>query len=157
MSVPQLNVTVKQQGQVCVLSVSGELDIATAPILARQAAVLPGRAERLIMDLSGLEFVDCTGAQALAAVTSAAPPGCPVLVRGLARRIRMVLDILDLPLERPGEVKLDDAQWVMLESQVLQAWARQVRADSQALIARSRQVRMAISAERAHAQARALA
>jgi hypothetical protein len=33
-SVPQLNVTIKQQGRVCVLSVSGELDIATAPILA---------------------------------------------------------------------------------------------------------------------------
>jgi anti-sigma B factor antagonist len=105
-SVPQLNVTIKQQGQVCVLSVSGELDIATAPILAGQAAALHGLAGRLIVDLSGLEFMDGKGARTLAAVTSAAPPGCPVLVRGLTRRFRKLFDILGLPLERHGEVTM---------------------------------------------------
>jgi anti-anti-sigma factor len=152
-SVPQLDVTIEQQGQVCVLSISGELDIATAPILGGQAVTLHGLAGRLIVDLSGLEFIDCTGAQALAALTSAAPPGCPVLVRGLTRRVRQLFDILALRLERPGEMRLDSAEWVMLEAQVLRSWAQQTRADSQALIARSRRARPAISAQLAQARA----
>lgn len=151
---PQLNVTIKQRGQVCVLSVSGELDIATAPILAGHAAALADLAGRLIVDLSGLEFVDCAGARALAAVTSAAPPGCPVLVRGLARRVRKVFDILALPLERHGEMSsLDRAEWVRLEAQVLRSWAQQARADSEALIAESHRVLAAGSAPRAWARA----
>lgn len=153
LSMPVLNVTIKQQGHVCVLSVSGELDIATAHILAGQAAGLPGSAERLILDLSGLEFIDCQGAQALAAVASAAPPGCRVLVRGLTRRLRKVFGILALPLERQGEVSLDCAEWVVLESQVLRSWARQARADSQDLVARSRLAVAAATAQRARAQA----
>jgi transposase-like protein len=71
-------------------------------------------------------------------VASAAPPGCRVLVRGLTRRFRKVLGILALPVERQGEVSLDCAEWVVLESQVLRSWARQARADSPALVARSR-------------------
>jgi anti-anti-sigma factor len=148
-SVPQLSVTIRQRGQVCVLSVSGELDIATATILAGQTAALQGQPGRLIVDLSGLEFIDGRGARALAAVISAMPPGCPVLVRGLADRIRKVFDILALPLERPGPVPADRAVWMRLESQVLRAWARQTRADSEALIARSRQAVAASSAQRA--------
>jgi anti-anti-sigma factor len=152
-SVPQLNVAIRQQGRICVLSVSGELDIATAPILAGQAAALHGLAGRLIVDLSGLEFMDGQGARALAAVTSAVPPGCPVLVRGLTRRFRKVFDILALPLERPGEMPLHGGEWVRLESQVLRSWAQQTRADSEALIARSRQAVAAGSAQRARARA----
>jgi anti-anti-sigma factor len=151
---PQLNVTIKQYAMVRVLSVSGELDIATAPILAEQAAAaLHGLAGRLIVDLSGLEFIDGRGARALAAVTSAAPPGGPVLVRGLADRFRKIFDILALPLERHGEVTLDRARWAMLESQVLRSWAQQARADSQAQIARSRQAVAAGSAQRAQDRA----
>jgi anti-anti-sigma factor len=153
---PQLNVTIKQYGQVRVLSVSGELDIATTPILAGQAAAaLHGLAGWLIVDLSGLEFIDGRGAQALAAVTSAARPGCPVLVRGLADRFRKIFDILALPLERHAlplerhdEVALDRARWATLESQVLRSWAQQARADSQAQIARSRQAVAAGLAQR---------
>jgi anti-anti-sigma factor len=154
-SMPQLSVTIKQYGQVCVLSVSGELDIATVPILAGQAAVLHGLAGRLIVDLSGLEFVDCKGAQALAAVTSAVPPGCPVQVRGLAGRLRKVFDILALPLERHGHVILEHAEWTKLESQVLRSWARQARADSQALVARSRRASAARSTQQARDRAMA--
>ena len=72
MTMPPLTVTIAREGRVCVLSVSGELDIATTPTLTRQAAaVLQDPAERLIIDLSGLEFLDCCGVRALAAV---APP-----------------------------------------------------------------------------------
>ena len=75
MTTPPLTVTITREGRVCVLSVSGELDIAAAPALTRQAAAaLQDPAERLIVGLSGLAFLDCCGARALAAVTRAAPP-----------------------------------------------------------------------------------
>ncbi len=74
MTMSPLNVTITREGQVCVLTVSGELDIATTPTLTQQAAAaLRQPAERLIIDLSGLQFIDCGGARALAAVIRGAP------------------------------------------------------------------------------------
>jgi anti-sigma B factor antagonist len=126
-SKPPLTVTLRREGRVCVVSVSGELDIATAPVLAGQATVLPGGIERLIVDLSGLEFIDCRGVQVLAGVTQAAPPGCPVVVRGATGRVSKVLDILAVPLGWEGQVTLDRGEWLILESQVQRSWAQQVR------------------------------
>jgi anti-sigma B factor antagonist len=140
-SKPPLTVTVKRDCRVCVVSVSGELDIATAPALAEKAGVLPADIERLIVDLSELEFIDCRGVQVLADVTRAAPPGCPVVVRGATRRVRRVLDILDVRLGRAGQVAQDRTEWLVLESQVQRSWAQQVRAESRKLVAMSRAVR----------------
>jgi anti-sigma B factor antagonist len=140
-SKPPLTIKVKRDGPVCVVSVSGELDIATAPDLAGQAAVLPGGIERLIVDLSGLEFIDCRGVQVLVGLTHAAPPGCPVLVRGAGGRVRRVLDILAVSLGWEGQVTLDRGEWLILESQVQRSWAKQVRADSGNLVAISRAAR----------------
>jgi anti-sigma B factor antagonist len=137
-----LTVTITRRGRVCVLGVSGELDIATAPTLTQQAAIaLRPPTERLIIDLSGLRFVDCCGARALAAVASAAPPGCPVLVRGASPRVRRILDLLGVPLERHGTEALERAEWLTLESQVVRSQSWETRADSEALVAQSRQAR----------------
>jgi anti-sigma B factor antagonist len=142
MSMPPLTVTIKRAGRVCVLSVTGELDIATTAALAEQAVpAVRHHVEQLIIDLSGLKFIDCCGVRALAAVTRAAPPGCPVLVRGATRRVRAVLDLLAVPLERSGTIALDRSQWLVLEAQVLRSWARQARTDSRALVAASRENR----------------
>ncbi len=141
-TLPPLTVTSTREGRVCVLGVSGELDIATTPALTQQAATalrLP--AERLIIDLSGLQFIDCCGARALAAVTRATPPGCPVLVRGAGRRVSRILDLLAVSLERRGTVTLERVEWLLLESQVLVSWAEEACANSRALIAQSRQAR----------------
>ena len=142
MTMPPLTVTITREGGVCVLAVSGELDIATTPALTRQAAAaLQDPTERLIIDLSGLEFLDCCGARALAAVTRAAPSGCPVLVRGAGRQARRILDLLAVPLERPGTVSLDRAEWLILESQVLRSWSQETRTRSRALAAQAHQGR----------------
>ena len=149
MTLPPLTVTSTREGRVCVLGVSGELDIATTPALTQQAAaVLKLPAQRLIIDLSGLRFIDCCGVRALAAVTRAAPSGCPVLVRGAGRRVRRILDLLAVPLERRGTVTLERVEWVLLESQVLVSWAEEACASSRALVARSRQVRVRQAAMR---------
>jgi anti-sigma B factor antagonist len=136
---PALDVTIKRVGGVCVLSVRGELDIATTPALIEQAApALQVPAERLVVDLTGLAFIDCCGVRALSELTCAAPPGCPVLVRGVNSRVRKVLDILAVPLERHGAVDLDQGTWLILESQVLRSWSQRTRAKRSELVARSR-------------------
>ena len=139
MTMSPLTVTITREGRVCVLAVSGELDIATTPTLTQQAAAaLQEPAERLIIDLSGLQFIDCCGARALAAAARAAPPGCPVLVRGAGHRVRRILDLLAVPLERHGTVTLDRAEWLILESQVLRSWSQTTRANSRETCANSR-------------------
>ena len=106
-----LTVRITRKGQICTLAVSGELDIATTHVLARRAAeALRLPTERLIIDLSGLQFIDVCGARGLADVTRAAPPGYPVLVRGAAGPVRRILDLLALPLEQSGAVTPDSAE-----------------------------------------------
>jgi anti-sigma B factor antagonist len=54
-----------------VISVAGELDIATAPALcARLDASRAGRRPRLLVDLSKVEFCDSTGLRALLGAAS---------------------------------------------------------------------------------------
>jgi anti-sigma B factor antagonist len=146
---PFLRVRVERDGGVCVLAVSGELDIATTPELARQAAAaLEIPPARLVLDLSGLDFIDCAGAGALAAVIEALPADCPVTVGSMscmAQRVLGVLSMFGLSLERPGPAAADTATadtatadtatagqvpWMVLESQVLLARGQQPRPPS---------------------------
>jgi anti-sigma B factor antagonist len=147
MMIPPLMVTITREGQVCVVAIGGELDIATIPALTRQAdAALRQPVERLILDLSGLEFIDGAGARALAAVAHAAPPGCPVLVRGAGRRVRRVLDILALPLERCGTETLSRVDWLTLESEVLRSWTQEACGNSRSLVTRAAEARGRLAA-----------
>jgi anti-sigma B factor antagonist len=138
-SAPQLKIRVKRDGRVCILRVSGELDIATAPAFAAQVALaLEVPPARFVLDLAGLEFADCCGARALAAAARSVPPDCPVVVCSVNRRVRQVLDVLGLRLERGGTEAVSRAAWLVLESEVLRSWARDIRADTRKLIAEVR-------------------
>ncbi len=96
-----LSARVEYDGLVCVLAVSGELDLIAAGKYADiAAAALRTNAERFVLDLSGLEFVDCGGARALAATAQAVPAGCPVIVRSVSPAARRVLELLGLSLEQ---------------------------------------------------------
>ena len=145
-----LEVRIGQDGPVCVVAISGELDIATAAeaaVLAAPAAVLP--AERLVLDLSGLRFIDGRGARMLAELTAAVDPGTVVIVRSAGRQVRRVLHILGVDLERRGSIPGSRREWLLLESRAVRGWAEQTRADSartreasQHLRAESQQLRM---------------
>ncbi len=98
-----LSARVEYDGLVCVLAVSGELDLLAAQKYADiAAAALRTNAERFVLDLSGLKFVDCGGARALAATAQAVPAGCPVIVRSVSPAARRVLELLGLSLELRG-------------------------------------------------------
>ena len=46
-----------------------------------------------------------------------------------------------MPLERPGTVSLDRAEWLILEAQVLRSWSRETRTHSRVLAAQAHQGR----------------
>jgi anti-anti-sigma factor len=148
---------------VCVVAISGELDIATAAeaaVLAAPAVALP--AQRLVLDLSGLRFIDGRGARMLAELTAAADPGTAVIVRSAGRQVRQVLHLLGVDLERRGSIPGGRSEWLLLEIRAVRGWAEDTRADSartrvasQQLRARSRQLRTLSRAFRGQCRAAA--
>ncbi|MHB8295806.1 MAG: STAS domain-containing protein [Acidimicrobiales bacterium] len=78
--------------------VQGELDIATAPLLARELGTVAREGpRRLVIDLAGTTFMDCGGARAIIDARRALPPGsCEVVLRSPRPRVRMVLELIGL-------------------------------------------------------------
>jgi anti-sigma B factor antagonist len=85
-------------GAVDTLHVAGELDIATAPELARAVdAGLDGRSGDFRLDLGGLTFVDSSGAQALLYAHNAVESRGRRLVLVAAQRpVRRALEVMGL-------------------------------------------------------------
>jgi anti-anti-sigma factor len=95
-----LEVQTAHHQPVCVLALTGELDLFTVANLAESAAVvLKTPAERFVLDLRGLKFIDCCGARALATTTRAVPANCPVTVRSVSPAVRRVMDLMGVNLE----------------------------------------------------------
>lgn len=133
-----LTVNVDRDGRVCVLRVAGELDLlGVGDFLSRTAHAVNAtargghQAEWFVLELAGLTFLDCAGAQALASVIDAVPSQCPVIVRSLSPAARRLLDLIGLDLEhRPGaavpETSVDWASDLVRRSQAVRSSARQV-------------------------------
>lgn len=99
MSAEHLRVRAERRGCICVVAVSGPLDMSTSAgltdcIRAERAA----RPARLVIDMSGVSFVDFSGARALAAAISPVPGQCPVVVRSLRPAARRGLEQAGLDL-----------------------------------------------------------
>jgi anti-sigma B factor antagonist len=162
---PPLRVKIKHDSRAVTVSVSGELDIASAPALAERAGrALEIPAERVVLDLSGLTFIDCAGGRALIALTSATAPGCPVVVRGASHRVRKVLAILDASLERSSALEPADGTeqagsrarelntWLLQEAQGLVSWAEQACLDSKNALTRAGATRAVLTGRRSLAR-----
>jgi anti-anti-sigma factor len=62
----QLIVDTRDEGDTSVLALSGELDLASTPILERELKALESAgATKILIDLAGVGFMDSTGLQAL--------------------------------------------------------------------------------------------
>lgn len=117
-----LTITTVRDGPVRTLILSGELDLFEAGGFLEQAALaVDNRTERLVLDLAGVTFLDCTGGRALAMAASFAPSGCPVIIRSLSPVTRRILELLDLDLEDPRELRRgqesQEGLWVWATSQ----------------------------------------
>lgn len=82
----QLTVGQFDEGDLRVIALAGELDIATAQI-AEQAL----EQELDVLDLSGLEFMDSAGIRVLLGICRARRD--PLAVRGVTEAVRRVLDM----------------------------------------------------------------
>lgn len=87
-----------QNGAGETLYVSGELDIATAAMLERTvAATLDGQGGEFRLDISGMTFMDSTGAQALVHVHNRVESlGRRLVIVSPTRPVRRVLEIMGL-------------------------------------------------------------
>jgi anti-sigma B factor antagonist len=89
------------------ITVSGELDLATAPQLeAVFEALDPAPSERVLLDLEAVTFLDSSGIRALVRAKRRLDGiGAPLVVDGISPAARQVLEIsgvLDLLSEAPG-------------------------------------------------------
>jgi anti-anti-sigma factor len=95
-----LTIKTVRDGPSCALVLSGDLDLsATDEFLGQAALAIDNQTERLVLDLAGVTFLDCVGAQALAIAASFAPSGCPVIIGSLSPRARRILELMDLYAE----------------------------------------------------------
>ncbi len=78
----RLQIQVSWDGVVATVTVTGELDAATAPGLTeRLMTVAKAHPERFVLDLGSLVFVDVAGIRALDSAHKALQAQCPVIVR----------------------------------------------------------------------------
>lgn len=91
----QLLIETKTEGNEVVLSLQGELDLTSAPVFEREArAAEATNPAKLVLDLSGLEFMDSTGLRALLLARGRAQADSHRLV--LRRGPRQVQRVLEL-------------------------------------------------------------
>jgi anti-anti-sigma factor len=106
MNVPYLAVAATREGQGCVLTIAGDLDLTTAaaliPALTQAVGDLDGQTDHVILDLSGLAHLDINGARALVTAVRAMPGGHPVIVRSISPIASRLLGLLGWNLEAPA-------------------------------------------------------
>ena len=93
-SAAALQVDVSRDGVVATVTVTGELDITTASTLTRRLLeVGTAHPDRLVLDLSGLVFVDVAGARALNEAHTLLQAERPVILRTPRPSARKFLEI----------------------------------------------------------------
>ena len=80
-----------------VVQVSGELDIATAPLLHDHLFALIGDGHRIVLELGGVEFMDSSGLEVLLSCHSRAEQaGTGLVLRRPSRRVSRLLELTGL-------------------------------------------------------------
>lgn len=94
-----LQIDARTDGVVVTIIVAGELDTVTATYLTRRLLKIgAGHPERVVLDLSGLVFVDVAGARALDETCKLLETECPVVLRQprpSARKIFRLTGLMD--------------------------------------------------------------
>lgn len=105
MDAGHIRVSSVTRGLTCVIEVSGELTQATEHKFAAQVAeaqvALRGP---VLFDVSGVNFVDCRGARAMARAVRAVPPPHEARLRGCSPTMRRVLRAIGFDLPHRSEL-----------------------------------------------------
>jgi anti-sigma B factor antagonist len=91
----QLVIEKTQEADAIVLTLSGELDLASAPVLERELREAEASGpSRLVIDLGGLAFMDSTGLQALLRARERANTnGHQLLLRRAPHQVQRVFEL----------------------------------------------------------------
>ena len=105
---PPLTVECRWDDRRATVVVRGEVDFATASILAQQLDEVTGQQpEHLTVDLGRTSFLDAAGLRVIARARRALTPRCPLTLRSPTRQVRLVLEVSGLagecPIEEPGQ------------------------------------------------------
>jgi anti-sigma B factor antagonist len=85
-----------------VVALSGEIDMSNAVGIAHSVKPLIQAGGPIVIDVSGVTFIDSTGVQALFAVVDAlGDRGCVVL-HGVNGTVRKIIDLIQLQSVRPN-------------------------------------------------------
>ena len=77
--------------------IRGELDLVTAPVLDEQLRLaVANKPARLVLDMSGTDFMDCGCSRLIAAARSALPAEADLIIRRPSRGVRRVLELTGL-------------------------------------------------------------
>jgi anti-sigma B factor antagonist len=99
---PQFDVSVERLSAAAVVHVSGELDIATVPALTDVLRGLEQPCNRVVLDLSGLTFIDSTGLTlAVTEHQRAAKDGVELVLAGATDNVLKVLRLTGLDVTMP--------------------------------------------------------
>ena len=99
---PQFEVSVERAGTTAIVRLAGELDLATAPELADVLHGLEAECQRIILDVTGLEFIDSTGLRlAVVEHDRAAMDGFEFVIAGAAGSVLKVLRLTGLDVTLP--------------------------------------------------------
>jgi anti-sigma B factor antagonist len=79
------------------IAVRGDLDIITAPVLAEMIALaLEKQPNAIVLDLSGVEFLDCAAAAVIANTAAMRPGGDWLTIRHPNRMVHRLLGLIGL-------------------------------------------------------------
>jgi anti-anti-sigma factor len=93
---PAFRIAVDDDGYAHV-AISGDLDLTTAAALADQLAKLADlRPTRLVIDMSGVTFLDCASARLLAGASAFLPPGRQLVLTSVRPPVRRLLELTGL-------------------------------------------------------------
>jgi anti-sigma B factor antagonist len=99
---PQFEVSVERAGTTAIVRLAGELDLATAPELAEVLHGLEPECQRIILDVTGLEFIDSTGLRlAVVEHDRSAADGFEFVIAGAAGSVLRVLRLTGLDVTLP--------------------------------------------------------
>jgi anti-sigma B factor antagonist len=94
----ELQITVETSGNATILSPKGDVDMARSPSLRKAIAeALKSKPGKLLLDLSGVSYMDSSGLATLVeALQNARKSQTPLLICGLTTRVRSILEIARL-------------------------------------------------------------
>jgi anti-sigma B factor antagonist len=106
-----LQVETRHEGEVAVVAATGEVDVFTAPALDGEiTALLEQGRSRLVVDLSGVSFLDSTGLGVLVkGLKKARDAGGSIHLVVTSDRIRKIFDITGLDASLPLYDTVGDA------------------------------------------------